>query len=202
MFNRGLLCLVLLVISGALQTRWGGGGGRGRAWRLEARRTSEPPARTAKGPAYTPPLRQPKPPPTNKPRPKPYARKADEESWTTTSFEDEVPPGALLAAGAVPSISRTAPTAEESDREYEELGEQPGAFKSSFVSILGNPNVGKSTLMNALLGQALSIVSPKPQTTRHRILGVLTNTSYQLVFSDTPGMLLPAYRLQEAMMER
>lgn len=194
---RGFLSLVLLVLSSSLQTRWGGI--KKQAWRLEARRTSEPPA---KGPAYTPPLRQPKPVPAYKPKPKPSARKADEESWTTTSFDDDAPRGAARAAGAAASAVRAEPTAEESDREYEELGEQPGAFKSSFVSILGNPNVGKSTLMNALLGQALSIVSPKPQTTRHRILGVLTNTTYQLVFSDTPGMLLPAYRLQEAMMER
>jgi len=81
------------------------------------------------------------------------------------------------------------------------LGEQPGDFKSGFVSILGNPNVGKSTLMNALLGEKLCIISPKPQTTRHRILGVLTQPTYQMIFSDTPGMVEPAYMLQEAMME-
>ena len=74
-------------------------------------------------------------------------------------------------------------------------------FKSSFVSILGNPNVGKSTLLNALLGEQLCITSPKPQTTRHRILGILTDDTkgYQIVFSDTPGMLKPAYALQETM---
>lgn len=83
------------------------------------------------------------------------------------------------------------------DEDFGELSD----FRSSFVSILGNPNVGKSTLLNALLGEQLCITSPKPQTTRHRILGVLTNDEekYQLVFSDTPGMLKPAYALQETM---
>ena len=85
--------------------------------------------------------------------------------------------------------------------EEETLGPQKGDFKSGFVSILGNPNVGKSTLINALLNETLCIVSPKPQTTRHRILGVLTDKNYQLVFSDTPGMIEPAYKLQEAMMD-
>lgn len=85
--------------------------------------------------------------------------------------------------------------------EDETLGPQEGDFKSGFVSILGNPNVGKSTLINALLNETLCIVSPKPQTTRHRILGVLTDKNYQLVFSDTPGMIEPAYKLQEAMMD-
>lgn len=83
----------------------------------------------------------------------------------------------------------------------EDLGDQGTNFQSGFVSILGNPNVGKSTLMNAILGQQLCIVSPKPQTTRHRILGVLTQPTYQLIFSDTPGMVAPAYKLQEVMME-
>eukprot|EP01041_Mallomonas_annulata_P008664 gene8664-17878_t len=83
----------------------------------------------------------------------------------------------------------------------DDIGVQNADFKSGFVSILGNPNVGKSTLMNALLGEQLCIVSPKPQTTRHRILGVYTKPTYQLVFSDTPGMVEPAYLLQEAMMD-
>jgi hypothetical protein len=105
----------------------------------------------------------------------------------------------------------------------DELGHQSHQFRSGFITILGNPNVGKSTLMNRLLGQNLCIVSPKPQTTRHRILGIVTKEpgdaaaagtagrqdgtslseyscgGYQLVFSDTPGMLHPAYKLQEAM---
>ena len=88
------------------------------------------------------------------------------------------------------------------DRIDDELGEQVGKdFRSGFVSIIGNPNVGKSTLMNGILGEALCIVSPKPQTTRHRILGVLTTEDHQLVFSDTPGMVAPAYKLQEVMMD-
>jgi hypothetical protein len=105
----------------------------------------------------------------------------------------------------------------------DELGHQSHQFRSGFITILGNPNVGKSTLMNRLLGQNLCIVSPKPQTTRHRILGIVTKEpgdaedagtagrqdgtslneysrgGYQLVFSDTPGMLNPAYKLQEVM---
>jgi small GTP-binding protein len=79
------------------------------------------------------------------------------------------------------------------------FGDNPD-FRSGFVSILGNANVGKSTLMNALLGERLCITSPKPQTTRHRILGIITKPEYQLIFSDTPGMVAPSYKLQEAMM--
>ena len=81
------------------------------------------------------------------------------------------------------------------------LGMQHDNFKSGFVAIVGNPNVGKSTLMNAFLNQSLSIVSPKPQTTRHRILGIVTEDDYQLIFSDTPGMVEPKYELHEAMMD-
>lgn len=72
--------------------------------------------------------------------------------------------------------------------------------KSGFVNILGNPNVGKSTIMNSLVGEKLSIISPKVQTTRHRILGILNGEGFQIVFSDTPGILKPKYRLQESMM--
>jgi GTP-binding protein Era len=72
--------------------------------------------------------------------------------------------------------------------------------KSGFVNILGRPNAGKSTLLNALLGEKMVIVSPKPQTTRHRILGILNTDDYQIVFSDTPGVIeRPAYKMQEAM---
>ena len=73
--------------------------------------------------------------------------------------------------------------------------------KSGFVSIIGDPNVGKSTLINALLKETLSIISYKPQTTRHRILGILNEENYQIVFSDTPGIITPNYKLQDAMMD-
>lgn len=73
--------------------------------------------------------------------------------------------------------------------------------KAGFVNIIGNPNVGKSTLMNALVGERLSIITSKAQTTRHRILGIVNHEEYQVVFSDTPGIIKPAYELQEAMMD-
>ena len=73
--------------------------------------------------------------------------------------------------------------------------------KSGFVNIIGNPNVGKSTLMNALVGERLSIITPKAQTTRHRIFGILNEPEYQIVFSDTPGVIQPAYKMQEQMMK-
>jgi GTP-binding protein Era len=72
--------------------------------------------------------------------------------------------------------------------------------KSGFVNIIGNPNVGKSTLLNVLLGEKLSIVTSKAQTTRHRILGILNDDNYQIIFSDTPGILKPHYKMHEAMM--
>lgn len=73
-------------------------------------------------------------------------------------------------------------------------------FKSGFVSIVGKPNVGKSSLMNKLMGENLSIITAKAQTTRHRIMGILNGEDYQLVYSDTPGILEPKYSLHEAMM--
>ncbi|MBP3425479.1 MAG: GTPase Era [Rikenellaceae bacterium] len=72
--------------------------------------------------------------------------------------------------------------------------------KSGFVNIIGNPNVGKSTLMNALVGERMSIITNKAQTTRHRIVGIVNTEEYQIVFSDTPGILRPSYKLQESMM--
>ena len=72
--------------------------------------------------------------------------------------------------------------------------------KAGFVNIIGNPNVGKSTLMNALVGERLSIITSKAQTTRHRILGIVNGDDFQIIFSDTPGIIKPAYELQESMM--
>ncbi len=73
--------------------------------------------------------------------------------------------------------------------------------KSGFVNIVGCPNVGKSTLLNALVGERLSIITSKAQTTRHRIMGIVSGSDHQIVFSDTPGILKPAYMLQEKMMQ-
>ena len=75
------------------------------------------------------------------------------------------------------------------------------AHKAGFVNIIGNPNVGKSTLMNALVGERLSIITSKAQTTRHRILGIVNGEDFQIVFSDTPGIIKPAYELQSSMMD-
>lgn len=72
--------------------------------------------------------------------------------------------------------------------------------KSGFVNIVGNPNVGKSTLMNDLVGERISIITSKAQTTRHRIMGIVNTPEYQIVFSDTPGVLSPKYKLQESML--
>lgn len=74
------------------------------------------------------------------------------------------------------------------------------SHKAGFVSIIGKPNVGKSTLMNALVGEKMSIITPKAQTTRHRILGIVNDENHQIVFSDTPGVIQPKYSLQESMM--
>jgi len=73
--------------------------------------------------------------------------------------------------------------------------------KAGFVNIIGNPNVGKSTLMNALVGERLSIITSKAQTTRHRILGIVNGDDFQIIFSDTPGIIKPAYELQSSMMD-
>ena len=74
-------------------------------------------------------------------------------------------------------------------------------MKSGFVNIFGKPNAGKSTLLNALMGEKLAIVSPKVQTTRHRIKGIMTEDDYQIIFSDTPGIIEPKYKLHEKMMQ-
>lgn len=73
--------------------------------------------------------------------------------------------------------------------------------KAGFVNIIGNPNVGKSTLMNRLVGEKLSIITAKSQTTRHRIMGIVTGEDFQIVYSDTPGIIEPKYKLQESMMK-
>ena len=75
------------------------------------------------------------------------------------------------------------------------------AHKAGFVNIIGNPNVGKSTLMNAFVGERLSIITSKAQTTRHRILGIVNGEDFQVILSDTPGIIKPAYELQASMME-
>ena len=75
------------------------------------------------------------------------------------------------------------------------------SFKSGFVNIVGKPNAGKSTLMNQLVGEKLAIITPKAQTTRHRIMGIVSGEDFQFVFSDTPGMLEPKYDLHESMMD-
>ena len=83
----------------------------------------------------------------------------------------------------------------------EEQKQPKRQHRAGFVNIIGNPNVGKSTLMNALVGEKLSIVTAKAQTTRHRIMGIVNGEDYQIVYSDTPGILKPSYRLQESMMD-
>jgi len=75
------------------------------------------------------------------------------------------------------------------------------AHKSGFVNIVGNPNVGKSTLMNVLVGERISIITSKSQTTRHRIMGIVNDDDFQIVYSDTPGVLEPKYKLQESMLQ-
>lgn len=78
---------------------------------------------------------------------------------------------------------------------------EEGSFRSGFVAIIGKPNAGKSTLMNALVGEKLAIITPKAQTTRHRITGILNGENWQIVFSDTPGVIRPKYKLHESMMK-
>lgn len=77
----------------------------------------------------------------------------------------------------------------------------PADHRAGFVNIVGNPNVGKSTLMNRLVGERLSIITSKAQTTRHRIMGIVNTPQYQIVYSDTPGVLKPKYKMQEAMLD-
>ncbi|MEM6298157.1 MAG: GTPase Era [Bacteroidota bacterium] len=81
------------------------------------------------------------------------------------------------------------------------MEKQENNFKAGFVSLIGKPNAGKSTLMNQLIGERLSIITAKAQTTRHRIRGIVTEDNYQIVYSDTPGIIQPKYKLHEKMME-
>lgn len=83
----------------------------------------------------------------------------------------------------------------------EELNNTPSQHRSGFVNIVGNPNVGKSTLMNLLVGERVSIITSKAQTTRHRIMGIVNTPEMQIVYSDTPGVLRPNYKLQQSMLE-
>ena len=89
----------------------------------------------------------------------------------------------------------------ESENVAESMPEYNGTHRAGFVNIVGNPNVGKSTLMNDLVGERISIITSKAQTTRHRIMGIVNTPEYQIVYSDTPGVLKPKYKLQESMLE-
>ena len=84
---------------------------------------------------------------------------------------------------------------------YKSIFEKNHMHKAGFVNIIGNPNVGKSTLMNSFVGEKLSIITSKAQTTRHRILGIVNGDDFQMVISDTPGIIKPAYELQSSMMD-
>ncbi len=103
------------------------------------------------------------------------------KNWSDSGF-----PGWLQSASTPNNVAETGSAS-------------AGSFKSGYVALVGLPNVGKSTLLNRLLSYPVSIVAPRPQTTRHRVLGILNGDGFQAVFLDTPGMLRPAYKLQEMM---
>lgn len=89
----------------------------------------------------------------------------------------------------------------EETKTQDKASQLPQDHRAGFVNIVGNPNVGKSTLMNDLVGERISIITSKAQTTRHRIMGIVNTPDYQIVYSDTPGVLKPKYRLQESMLD-
>lgn len=111
----------------------------------------------------------------------------------------------IITASSGPEISARQILPTEIPAAQEALGIEPSVtlegHRAGFVNIVGNPNVGKSTLMNDLVGERISIITSKAQTTRHRIMGIVNKPGYQIVFSDTPGVLKPKYKLQESMLE-
>lgn len=113
----------------------------------------------------------------------------------TTFFENERK-NAAIAEDEATSIPAAMDAAPAETSAYLDTADH----RAGFVSIVGKPNVGKSTLMNAILGTRLSIITSKAQTTRHRIMGIMNGDDYQIVYSDTPGVLIPQYKLQEGMM--
>ena len=115
------------------------------------------------------------------------------------SNDPEVQPETSSSADALLAKKENQkPISAEAPAGSPETGE---AHRAGFVNIIGNPNVGKSTLMNALVGERLSIITSKAQTTRHRILGIVNGEDFQVILSDTPGIIKPAYELQESMMD-